>query len=153
MRSYDAGAGSSALEVLGAEPARLKAPDVTEQAIVRRFFRQLRRAVRSPFPRTGQRLDCPTCQGVYVIFDRAGRVAHVGRTTRARAGLRQRLKAHLAGRSSFVIKHLRGQTLLLRRGYSFSFVEVAEPRTRALLEAYATGVLCPRHLGTGLLLT
>ena len=120
-----------------------------EQAIVRAYCARLRRAPRRAFPRARQRLDCPRCQGVYLIFDPGGRVAHVGRTTRARAGLAQRLKAHLAGRSSFVIKFLKNKRATLRRGYSYSFIEVSEPRLRALVEAYTTGLLCPRHIGTG----
>lgn len=120
-----------------------------EQAIVRDYCARLRRARRLPFPRAGKRLDCPSCQGVYLIFNPVGRVVHVGRTTRARAGLSQRLKAHLAGRSSFVIKFLTNKREKLRRGYSYAFIEVPKPRLRALVEAYATGVLCPRHIGTG----
>lgn len=120
-----------------------------EKAIVREYCGRLRRARRVSFPQPGQRLNCPRCQGVYLIFDPRGRVAHVGRTTRAQAGLAQRLKAHLAGRSSFVVKFLANQPATLRQGYSYSFVEVSQPRLRALVEAYATGVLCPQHIGTG----
>ena len=120
-----------------------------ELTVVQEYYRQLRRAPQVTFPRARQRLDCPRCQGVYIIFDPAGNVAHVGRTTRARSGLAQRLKAHLAGRSSFVVKFLKNKRSALRRGYSFSFVEVPAPRIRALVEAYATGMLCPRHIGTG----
>lgn len=120
-----------------------------EQAVVRRYGERLRRAPRKRFPPSGERLDCPSCQGVYLIIDPQGRVAHVGRTTRGRAGLSQRLKAHLAGRSSFVIKYLRNDPSKLRRGYSYAFIEVSPPRIRALVEAYLTGVLCPRHIGTG----
>lgn len=120
-----------------------------EQRLVRRYVALLRRAPTRPFPRARAPLDCPSCQGVYLILDPSGQVAHVGRTTRARAGLAQRLKAHPAGLSSFVINHLGSNAAQLRRGYSFAFVEVPQPRLRALVEAYATGVLCPRHIGTG----
>jgi len=120
-----------------------------EQTIVRSYFTRLHRAPRRPFPANRQRLLCSKKQGVYLIFDPRGRIAHVGRTTRARAGIFQRLAAHMAGRSSFVIKFLKNQRSSLREGYSFSFVEIASPRLRALVEAYSTGVLCPRHIGTG----
>ena len=120
-----------------------------EQRAVRSHFVRLLRAERHAFPAARKRLLCSQKQGVYVIFDRAGRVAHVGRTTRARAGLFQRLRAHLAGRSSFVIKFLGNQPSELRKGYRFAFVEIRNSRVRALVEAYATGVLCPRHIGTG----
>jgi hypothetical protein len=120
-----------------------------DHTTVRRYYKQLQKAPRRAFPQPRQRLDCPRCQGVYIIFDRDRNVAHVGRTTRARSGLAQRLRAHLAGRSSFVVKFLRNKPALLRRGYSYSFVEVPDARHRALVEAYATGMLCPRHIGTG----
>jgi hypothetical protein len=120
-----------------------------DNARVRGHCWRLRRAPRVSFAKSGHALDCPRCQGVYLIFDPAGKVAHVGRTTRAKAGLAQRLKDHLAGRSSFVINFLKNNPDTLGRGFSYSFIEVAEPRLRALLEAYATGVLCPQQLGTG----
>src|SRR5437016_5594553 len=121
----------------------------SELKTVRAHVARLRRARSHPFPKSGQRLVCPPRHGVYLIYDPAGRVAHVGRTTRASAGLLQRLRAHLAGRSSFVILFLKRRASRLRKGYSYSWVEVAHPRIRALVEAYATGVLCPTHIGTG----
>jgi hypothetical protein len=83
-----------------------------------------------------------------LIRDRSGRVAHVGRTTRARAGLLDRLRAHLNGQSSFVALHLNRRRELLRRGYSYAWIEVPNARRRALVEALATGALCPKHIGT-----
>lgn len=127
----------------------MTATQQSERRIVRKLFNQLRLAARQPFPVVGKPLVCSRRQGVYLLFDPSGKVAHVGRTTRARAGLFQRLRAHLAGRSSFAIAFLKGRRAKLRRGYSFSFVEVEDARLRALVEAYATGVLCPRHIGTG----
>lgn len=120
-----------------------------EQALVRKHFARLLKAPRKSFPASRAPLMCTRKQGVYLIVDSRGRVAHVGRTTRARAGIFQRLKAHLAGRSSFVIKFLKNERVALRRGYQFAFVEIAHARKRALVEAYATGILCPRHVGTG----
>ncbi len=123
-----------------------------EAKAVRRYLARLRRASRYRFPKTGGILPCPPEQGVYLIFDSKGRVAHVGRTTRARFGLLQRLRAHLAGRSSFVRLFLKTDRTRLRNGYSYSWVAIPNARMRALVEAYATGVLCPRHLGTSELL-
>jgi hypothetical protein len=71
------------------------------------------------------------------------------RTLRGKNGLRQRLKNHLAGASSFTIKHLNRDGSRLRRGYMYQYLRVRHPRTRALLEYYATGLLCPKHLGEG----
>jgi hypothetical protein len=106
-----------------------------EQRTVRSHFAKLLHAKRERFPGSRKRLLCSRKQGVYVIFDRVGRVAHVGRTTRARAGLFQRLRAHLAGRSSFVIKFLGSKPARLRQGYCFAFVEIGNSRMRALVEA------------------
>jgi excinuclease UvrABC nuclease subunit len=101
------------------------------------------------FPIAGKKLAAPDIQGVYVIYDPNGRVAHVGRTVRGKRGLYQRLNNHLHGRSSFVIKALNGKGATLRNGYKFRFIAVEESRLRALLEAFAIGQLCPDHLGDG----
>jgi len=77
-------------------------------------------------------------------------VLHVGSTPRARGGVAQRLKDHLAARSSFVIKALDGKGSRLRQGYRFQYLFVSNSRQRALLEALGIGVLCPRHIGHGM---
>jgi hypothetical protein len=99
------------------------------------------------FPTRGLRLDCPDNRGVYVIYSPAGSVLHVGRTPRARNGLRQRLNNHLRGQSSFSRKHLAGDGDVLRGSHSFRCIDVEHARDMALLEAYAIGCLCPAHLG------
>ncbi len=88
-------------------------------------------------------------QGVYVILDVKGTVLHVGKTSRAKKGLRQRLSNHLRGQSSFAKKFLKQNGKELREGYVFKYVVVDDPKLRTLLEAYAIGCLCPEHLGTG----
>jgi hypothetical protein len=55
----------------------------------------------------------------------------------------------MAGRSSFTVKVFRGEGSRLRRRWSFSYLEVADGRDRALLEALAIGTLCPVHIGVG----
>lgn len=42
-----------------------------------------------------------------------------------------------------------GMSYKLRGGYGFRYLTVKNPRQRALLEAYAIGVLCPAHIGLG----
>jgi len=59
-------------------------PTRGEAAAVRALVARLRRARRHPVPKAGGRLACPSRDGVYLILDPAGRVGHVGRTTRAR---------------------------------------------------------------------
>ncbi len=87
-----------------------------EKTTVRALVTRLRRARRHPFPKTGRTLACSPRHGVYLIIDPRGRIAHVGRTTRTRAGLLDRLRAHLNGQSSFVVQYLRNRRAVLRRG-------------------------------------
>ncbi len=122
-----------------------------EQQKVRAMLRALIRAPRNYFPTEGESLKVPDHQGVYVIYDRADRVVHVGNTIRGKRGLYQRLRNHLHGASSFTIKFLKSNPSKLRRGYSFRYLEVNAPRLRALVQAYAIGMLCPAHIGEGVL--
>ena len=120
-----------------------------EHAVIARLFERLQRAVPVPFPPARQHLDVPSKHGVYIIYSPRGTVLHVGRTLRGKQGLRQRLNNHLHGASSFTIQFLEGKGSKLRGTHMFSFIEVSNARTRALLEAYAIGSLCPKHLGVG----
>lgn len=112
------------------EPARIKA-----------LFNELIRQPMKVFSR-GCR-NVPNEDGVYVIYGLWDRdVRYVGRTIRAAAmprapfkrGLRRRLPKHSANYGALA---------------GFRFLVVRDPRQRALLEAYATGVLCPADLATG----
>lgn len=101
------------------------------------------------FPKSGEKLNASTNQGVYIISDDKGMILHVGKTARAKNGIKQRLNNHLHGQSSFTIKYLGGNGTKLRGKCKFKYIEVANPRLRALLEAYAISNLCPKHLGLG----
>lgn len=81
---------------------------------IKRKFRALMRAERIVFPMPRERISAPTTQGVYLIFGPRGRVLHVGRTVKGRNGLRQRLKNHLQGQSSFTLAIFNGQGERLR---------------------------------------
>lgn len=116
---------------------------------IKRKFRALMRAERIVFPMSRGRISAPTTQGVYLIFGPRGRVLHVGRTVKGRNGLRQRLKNHLQGQSSFTWSMFDKQGEMLRGTHSYAFIEEPNDRRRALLEAYAVGNLCPKHLGVG----
>lgn len=120
-----------------------------EPKAIHDLFNQLLRQPRIPFPPSRRRLDAPKCRGVYIIRSPNLRIFHVGSTPRRKSGLHGRLSDHLAGKSSFVRLHLKGEYLLLRSGCSFQCIEVPDSRTRALLEAYAIGCLCPAHIGLG----
>jgi hypothetical protein len=101
------------------------------------------------FPQKRRPLDVPSKHGVYII--RKGEtVLHIGRTLRGKNGLYQRLKNHLHGSSSFTAEYLKGKGATLRDGqHTYQFLELEDSRKRALLEAYAIGTLCPKHLGLG----
>jgi hypothetical protein len=122
-----------------------------EQRAVKALFKKLKRAKLRRFPDHRKRMDAPELQGVYVIYSprrrKVRKVVHVGRTYRGTAGLRQRLRNHLHGASSFTIEFLKGHGRELRNGYAFRYLPVRSARRRALLEHYAAGCLCPAHIG------
>ncbi len=119
----------------------------SEPKVIRTLFARLCAQPRQRFPEKGQSLSAPREQGVYII--RKGKVVfHVGRTTRAKKGLHQRLTAHLRGRSSFTKVFFSRDGDQLRDGYDYQFLVVIDPTQRAFLESYAAGSLCPRHIGT-----
>lgn len=117
---------------------------------VKELFAALMAAPLLSFPNKGEKLVCERTRGVYVIYGPDGSVLHVGDTPRAKGGIEQRIKNHLAGKSSFVRKMYGGDGSRLRSGNSFRCIGVADGRLRALLQAYAIGHLCPEHIGAGL---
>lgn len=116
---------------------------------IQKLYKRLLNSQPTVFPLAGARLVVPNTHGVYVIYSPRGAVLHVGRTVRGTKGLRRRLYNHLHGGSSFANQFLRGKGSKLRGTHKFSFVEVPSARGRALLEAFAVGNLCPKHLGVG----
>jgi hypothetical protein len=121
-----------------------------EQDTVTALFDELIDAPHCRFPDARGSVTAPTDKGVYVIYDPKRRPLHVGSTPRASHGIAQRLRDHLAGKSSFVEKEFKGHGSALRATHFFSFLAVSDSRTRALLEALAIGRLCPKHIGHGL---
>lgn len=120
-----------------------------ESREIEELFKKLCNQPIYPFPSQHQKLDAPPKHGVYVIR-RGEIVLHVGRTLRGKNGLYQRLSNHLHGASSFTIKFLNGDGSILRNGkFTHQYLELENPRKRALLEAYAIGMLCPTHIGLG----
>lgn len=124
-----------------------------EKKSVAALFDRLLRAPLQDFPAARGAIEAPDNKGVYIIYSPDRKVLHVGSTPRARNGIKQRLRDHMAGQSSFTQKYFsrhkrRGRQL--RDGYTFRCLCVPDPRTRALLEALAIGRLCPEHIGHGL---
>lgn len=101
------------------------------------------------FPPLGTRPDATDSKGVYVVCSPSKTPLHVWNTPRARRGINQRLENHLNGKSTFSRKYLRPKGENLQKGYWYRFLKVRGNRQMALLEAYAIGVLCPAHIGTG----
>jgi hypothetical protein len=119
-----------------------------DKVFVKKDFIRLMKAKRFRFSKEDLRA-VPVQQGVYVIFS-GNNIVHVGRTYRGKAGLRHRLKNHLHGSSSFTLEYLKGDgKKLKRRSYTFRYVALPQSSWRrcALLESYATGYLCPAHIG------
>jgi hypothetical protein len=120
-----------------------------DQKFVKADFRRLISGDCHRFPKEGPLNDVPAEQGVYIIYAPYKKdVVHVGRIYRGTKGLKQRLRNHLHGASSFALEYLKGQGSKLRKGYTFQCLPLKAWRRRALLEAYATGVLCPPTLGS-----
>jgi hypothetical protein len=114
---------------------------------IKNLFDELYKQPKRLFPQDRKELDVPSEQGVYIIRKNKT-VLHVGRTTTAKEGIKQRLDDHLSGTSSFVKKYLKGNGKTLQEdGYTYQYLVLENPRKRALLEAYAIGMLCPEHLG------
>ncbi len=118
---------------------------------IHQLFQELIRSESHSFPPYRQRLKAPTDHGAYIIYDPKGRVVHVGRSVKGKNGLHQRLTDHLHTNSSFTINYpeLEGDGSKLRDGYKFKYLVIHDDRKRALVEALATGTLCPLHLGLG----
>ena len=120
-----------------------------EHERIKSLFSDLIKVRKKTFPLSGQKLNVPTDQGVYIIYHKR-KVLHVGRTLRAAKGIKQRLKNHLYGSSSFAKKYLKKKEINLRdHEISFKYLIVPNSRNRALLESLTIGRLCPEHLGLG----
>ncbi len=117
---------------------------------IKSLFLALSKQPAYPFPAEGS-LSITTQMGVYIIYY-GDSVVHVGNTRKGKAGICQRLKDHIYGRSSFFREFLRPRELSVRMGFSFRYLEVADARERVLLESLACGLLCPLHIGLHIVL-
>src|SRR5437016_1548036 len=92
---------------------------------IKRLFTKLCSQSRQRFPGKALTLNVPRQQGVYII--RKGKIVfHVGRTTRAKRGMHQRLTAHLRGRSSFTKAIFNRDGDQLRDGYDYQTLVVVD---------------------------
>lgn len=113
---------------------------MNEPAIIRTLFEKLQAATLQRFPAEGQKFSAPTQPGIYVLYGSRGKVRYVGQA-RGSQGLRARLMAHLNHHW-----HTAKYGSKFRTHGSFRCLVVQNERQRALLEAYATGCLCPAYM-------
>jgi excinuclease UvrABC nuclease subunit len=125
-------------------------PQNEERQTIKSLYVLLLKQARPRFPADGSKIDAPEQRGVYLIYDRHDVVFHVGSTPKGQRGIAKRLRDHLNAASSFTNKELNGDGSLLRDGFTFQYLVVEDARHRALLEAYAIGALCPKHIGHGI---
>mgnify|MGYP003706759399 CR=1 FL=1 len=110
-------------------------------------YQELINSVPHTFPREGK-VHVSKLKGVYIIYAPSGDVLHVGRNTKAKGGIDQRLNNHINGRSSFMKKVYNRDGSMLRGTHKFRFLALDESyRDRAWLEALTAGLLCPEHIG------
>ena len=120
-----------------------------EPKTIHQLLQKLINSESHSFPPKYKPIEAPTDHGVYIIYNSQDEVVHVGRSVRGKNGLHQRLKNHLQGSSSFTVNYLDEDGSKLRDGYKFKDLVIHKDRKRALVEALATGTLCPLYLGLG----
>ena len=119
-----------------------------ESEEIKKLFDKLIASPEHLFPENGK-VYISDKHGVYIIYSPSNEILHVGTTKTAKGGLNQRLLNHVRNQSSFSVGYMQPNSISLRKGYKFKFIEVENARTRALLEALTAGLLCPAHFGTG----
>lgn len=119
-----------------------------EQEKIQKLLKKLQKSKFHYFPQIRQTIDVTSKQGVYIIFNFNDEILHIGRTYRGSKGLKQRLKDHLYGSSSFMQNFTEVNTEKLRKTCKFKYIEVENLRERAFLESLAVGSLCPKYIGS-----
>jgi hypothetical protein len=121
---------------------------LNEPSIIEGLFEKLTSSNFHIFPMKCK-INVSDSHGVYIIYNPQNEVLHVGNTPSGRKGLNQRLYNHISCTGVFYEKYLKPNKIKMRGTYKFKYLEVADIRQRALLEAYSAGKLCPLHFGTG----
>lgn len=119
-----------------------------ESQTIKKLFENLISTNFHFFPTKGK-IKVTDNHGVYIIYNSDNVVLHVGNTPSGRKGLNQRLYNHISSTGVFYKKYLQPYEIKMRGTHKFRYLEVEDPRHRALLESFAIGSLCPVHLGTG----
>jgi len=121
---------------------------MNESRKIRTLYKELMGSKIYTFPAKGKVNVCNN-HGVYIIYCPQDQVLHVGMTPYGKGGINQRLYNHISKTGMFYREYLKSRNISLRGTYKFQFIEVENPRIRALLEAFTAGNLCPAHFGTG----
>ncbi|PKP20478.1 MAG: hypothetical protein CVU05_09045 [Bacteroidetes bacterium HGW-Bacteroidetes-21] len=121
---------------------------MNEPLEILKLYEELLKRPFIPFPKKGGIKECQN-QGVYIIASPKNLVLHVGRTVKGMNGINQRLNNHLRNQSSFSKKYLLPNEINLRNGCFYKYLQVKNARKRALVEALTSGLICPKHIGTG----
>ena len=121
---------------------------MTEPETILQLYNELVASGLCIFPLTGK-VNVSSRHGVYIIYDSENNVLLVGMTPYGKDGLNQRLYNHISKTGVFYRNYLKTRNICLRGTHRFRFIEVDNPRHRALLEALTAGFLCPAHFGTG----
>lgn len=112
------------------------------------FYEKLILSPKHNFPEKGK-VNVSSKHGVYIIYCPNDFVLHVGMTPYGKSGLNQRLYNHISKTGVFYREYLRPKDMCLRGTGKFQYIEIDDPRKRALVEALTAGLLCPAHFGTG----
>lgn len=100
---------------------------------IKKLFKELISQPRYKIPKPREKFNAPSEHGVYIL--RKGKsVLYVGRSISVKGGLRKRLRSN--------------RFFKLSESKTYQFIVVEKDKERALLEALATGMLCPKNLGS-----
>lgn len=120
-----------------------------ERERILRLYNELIKSPLHVFPTKGK-VVVSSKHGVYIVYGENNKVLHVGMTPYGKNGLNQRLYNHITKTGVFYREYLQPKNLCLRGKGKFRYIEIQNPRTRALVEALTAGLLCPAHFGTGI---
>lgn len=114
--------------------------------IIQSHFNRLIKSRLLSFKSTTDVNNISTNLGVYIIYNNKKEVLYIGRTPKAKGGLKQRIKNHLNGASSFSINFAQKNNLDLKKIGKFRYIPIEDYSERAYTEALATGKLCPQYI-------
>ena len=113
---------------------------------IKKLFRRLCKSEHVVIPKEG-RIELPETEGVYILLNKKDDVLLVGKTEGGKGGLRARINTQLFGTSPFRKLFLTPSETDIRKKHYLQYLAIESERDRILVEAYATGKLCPAFIG------